>query len=177
MLPYIILTAQFGLAAIFIAAALGKVLQSDQLAEALRASRVPSRALRLSVVLIPAVEVALALLLVISPSPWLPTIFGGSALLLAGFTAWMIWIRIQGIHLSCGCFGTGRSEIGRTTIVPGSKATAMEMADRFRLPFPCFAEGDGDAFKAYQVWATPFAFVIGTNGRVLSRMFAALRVD
>ncbi len=48
--------------------------------------------------------------------------------LFAGFTGWMTWVRLRGLRLRCGCFGTGGAEIGRSTIVRNALLIAVCLA-------------------------------------------------
>lgn len=43
------------------------------------------------------------------------------------------------------------------------------MINKFEMSFPCLGAGDGEPFRKYEVRATPFAFLIGEHGRVLSK--------
>jgi AhpC/TSA family len=55
------------------------------------------------------------------------------------------------------------------TVVPGPAATAERMSEDYRLVYECFAEDGSGAFDAYRVRVTPFAFVVGADGRVLAK--------
>jgi AhpC/TSA family len=55
------------------------------------------------------------------------------------------------------------------TVVPGPATTAERMSDEYRLIYECFAEDGSGAFDAYRVRVTPFAFVVGSDGRVLAK--------
>jgi hypothetical protein len=55
------------------------------------------------------------------------------------------------------------------TLVPGPPSTAEHMSDELRLLYECYAEDGSGAFDAYRVRVTPFAFVVGSDGRVLSK--------
>jgi hypothetical protein len=55
------------------------------------------------------------------------------------------------------------------TLVPGPATTADRMTADHRLLYDCYAEDGSGAFDAYRVRVTPFAFVVGADGRVLSK--------
>lgn len=55
------------------------------------------------------------------------------------------------------------------TVVAGPSEQARAMADRFGPGLPCLAEDTGGVFDAYRVRVSPFAFVIGADGRVASK--------
>ncbi len=56
-----------------------------------------------------------------------------------------------------------------TAVVPGPPEGAAALAERFRLPFLCLAEAGRGVFDRYRVRVTPFAFVIGEDGRILAK--------
>jgi hypothetical protein len=55
------------------------------------------------------------------------------------------------------------------TLVPGPAATADRLAADYRLIYECYAEDGSGAFDTYRVRVTPFAFVVGRDGTVLSK--------
>jgi methylamine dehydrogenase accessory protein MauD len=59
--------------------------------------------------------------------------------------------------------------IGVAAIVPGRREDAMRLVEEFDLPFVCLAEDGSGAFDLYRVRVTPFGFVIGADGRILSK--------
>jgi thiol-disulfide isomerase/thioredoxin len=54
-------------------------------------------------------------------------------------------------------------------IVDGRPEDAAELKRQFALLFPCLAENGRGAVDRYRVRVTPFAFVIGEDGRVLAK--------
>lgn len=54
-------------------------------------------------------------------------------------------------------------------LVPGPAETAERMNAEHRLLFECLAEDGSGAFDAYRVRVTPFAFVVGPDGRILAK--------
>ncbi len=59
--------------------------------------------------------------------------------------------------------------VGVTVLVPGPRQEAARLAEQFALPFPCLAEEGSGASERYRVRVTPFAFVIGEDGRILAK--------
>jgi hypothetical protein len=59
--------------------------------------------------------------------------------------------------------------LGITVVVPGPRGEAARFAERYRPPFPCLAEDGSGAFGRYRVRVTPFAFVVGGDGRILAK--------
>ena len=59
--------------------------------------------------------------------------------------------------------------IGITGIVPGPRETVARLDERYRPAFRCLAEDGSGAFGRFRVRVTPFAFVIGADGRVLAK--------
>lgn len=56
-----------------------------------------------------------------------------------------------------------------TAVVPGPRAEVIRMAQLYDPPYLCFAEDGSGAFNRFRVRVTPFGFVIGADGRVLSK--------
>lgn len=56
-----------------------------------------------------------------------------------------------------------------TAMVTGPRENAVKVKEKFNLPFPCVAEDGSGAFERYRVRVTPFAFVIGEDGRILAK--------
>lgn len=54
-------------------------------------------------------------------------------------------------------------------VVPGPADAAARTADDYHLSFECIGEDGSGAFESYKVRVTPFAFVIGSDGRVRSK--------
>jgi thiol-disulfide isomerase/thioredoxin len=59
--------------------------------------------------------------------------------------------------------------LGIAAVVPGPREEVAHFVERYRPSFPCLAEDGSGAFTRYRVRATPFGFVIGTDGRVLAK--------
>ena len=60
-------------------------------------------------------------------------------------------------------------DLGIAAVVPGPRDEVTRFAERYRPTFPCLAEDGSGAFTRYKVRVTPFAFVIGRDGRVLAK--------
>ena len=54
-------------------------------------------------------------------------------------------------------------------IVPGQRDAVAQLVEQFQLPFVCLAEDGSGAADRYQVRVTPFAFVVGKDGRILAK--------
>ncbi len=104
---------QCGLAAAFLAAATGKVLHPNQLPGVLQQSRAP-RMLSVSAAgILPFAEYTIALGLILSTGggvlrAWL--IAAGALLVL--FSSWIGWVLLNGLKLSCACFGESHRPVG-----------------------------------------------------------------
>lgn len=63
------------------------------------------------------------------------------------------------------------NQVGLTmlAVVAGQPDAAAQLVEKFALPFPCLAEEGTGTADRYRVRVTPFAFVIGTDGRVLAK--------
>lgn len=116
VLSWLLLALQGILSAAFLVAAAEKLLRSEEFLAALRLSHLPAGVIAPLGVAVPALEVALALALLLAPARGLPLAFGAAALLLAAFTAWMGWVRARRLRVRCGCFGPGGGRVGPRTI-------------------------------------------------------------
>ena len=116
-MTYLLFVQQILLAAIFLLAASGKLLKSEQFLSALRLSHIPDWLLSPMIIGIPCVELGLSIGLVMSSYPLLSWFFAGTSGLLGIFTLWMIFISLQKLRIKCGCFGTASSQIGLHSIV------------------------------------------------------------
>ena len=54
-------------------------------------------------------------------------------------------------------------------VVPGRREDAAKLVETFDLRFPCLAEDGSGVTDRYRVRVSPFAFVIGQDGRVLAK--------
>lgn len=54
-------------------------------------------------------------------------------------------------------------------VVAGQPVAAAQLAEKFALTFPCLAEEGTGTADRYRVRVTPFAFIIGADGRVLAK--------
>lgn len=115
-LSWLLVGLQIALASILVVASVGKALRTDEFAAALRLTRLPEPSIRPVGIAVAAVELALAIGLVVSTPRSLPATFAAVAGLFAVFTAWMVWIRASRLRIRCGCFGTGSAEVGAATI-------------------------------------------------------------
>lgn len=112
-MAYFLLICQLALATVLLVAATGKLINSEQLAAALRLSHVPNTLIAPLVVFLPILEMGLAFGLVFNTPSLLPVFLVLTASLLSIFTIWMLIVSLRGLHLRCGCFGPGRSSAGR----------------------------------------------------------------
>ena len=140
-MSWILCAIQFGLSALFLVAATGKALRSEEFVAALRFSRLPERVVTPVGALVPILELGVAAALVIQTPRSFPIALGVAVVLLAAFTAWMAWIRVRGLRLRCGCFGTGSAEIGprsigRNLVLLGFACGGLVLARRTSSPLP-----------------------------------------
>src|SRR4029453_9477969 len=90
---------------------------------------------------IPALELALALALLLAPVRWLPLAFFAAALLLGAFPPWVAWVRARRLRVRCGCFGPGGGHVGPRTIARNLLLLALALgglvlAGQTRSPLP-----------------------------------------
>ncbi|SRR6266851_2542090 len=116
-MPYLLLACQLALAVTLLSAATGKLLNTEQFLNALRLSRIPKTLVTPVAVLVPTLEMCLAVGLILSTPKFLPFIIAATVGLLGIFTIWMAFVSALGLRLKCGCFGTASSDIGPRTIL------------------------------------------------------------
>src|SRR5215204_6063779 len=104
-LSWLLLALQVILSVVLLVAATEKILRSQEFFAALRLSHLPAGAIAPLGIAVPALELILALALLLAPVQWLPLAFGVAALLFGAFTAWMAWVRARRLRVRCGCFG------------------------------------------------------------------------
>jgi thiol-disulfide isomerase/thioredoxin len=65
--------------------------------------------------------------------------------------------------------GLERNDVLITALVTGPREVAARFESKFSPPYPCVADDGSGAFETFKVRVTPFAFVIGADGRVHSK--------
>ena len=115
-MSWLLLALQVILSVVLLNAATEKTLRSEEFFAALRLSHLLAGSIAPIGVAVPALELTLALALLLAPAPWLPLVFLAAALLLGAFSAWMGWVRARGLRVRCGCFGPGGGYVGPRTI-------------------------------------------------------------
>ncbi len=140
-LAWLLLALQVILSVTLLVAATEKMLRAEEFFAALRLSHLPAGAIVPIGVAVPALELMLALALLLAPVPWQPLAFAAAAVTLGAFTAWMSWVRARRLRLRCGCFGPGGGQIGPRTIGRNLLLLAMALggvmlAGQTRSPLP-----------------------------------------
>ena len=140
-MSWLLLALQVILSVVLLIAATEKTLRSEEFLAALRLSHLPAGSIAPIGVAVPALELTLALALLLAPAPWLPFVFFAAALLLGAFTAWMGWVRARRLHVRCGCFGPGGGQVGPRTIGRNLLLLALALgglvlSEQTRTPLP-----------------------------------------
>ena len=147
-MSWLLLALQVILSAVLLVAATEKMLRSEEFFAALRLSHLPAGSIAPIGVAVPALELTLALALLLAPARWLPLAFGAAALVLGAFTAWMGWVRARRLRVRCGCFGPGGGHVGPRTIARNLLLLALALgglvlAGQTRDPAAGSLAGDG----------------------------------
>ena len=129
------------LAVVLIAAAGGKLVRGPELVGALRLSGVPQRFARVLSPLVPAVELVIGTLLLITRGVALSLSLASAALLLTAFSGWLVWVRAKRLGVRCGCFGASNNEvtgatIARNVVLVAAAATGSIVATGEASPLP-----------------------------------------
>jgi hypothetical protein len=140
-MTWLLLALQLSLSGVFLLAATGKVLRSEEFLAALRLSHLPEVFVGVLGVGVPALEYGLVIALLISTPLTLQVALSIAIALLAVFTVWMVWVVARQLHLRCGCFGTGGVEVGLYSIARNSllllvATAALVLARQTRSPLP-----------------------------------------
>jgi hypothetical protein len=140
-LSWLLLALQGILSVVLFIAATEKMLRAEEFLAALRLSHLPASAIAPIGVGVPALELTLALALMLAPARWLPLVFLATALILGGFTAWMGWVRAHRLRVRCGCFGPGGGQvgprtIGRNLVLLVLALAGLVLASQTRTPLP-----------------------------------------
>ena len=140
-MSWLLLALQVILSVVLLVAATEKTLQSEEFFAALRLSHLPTGSITPMGVAVPALELALALTLLLAPAQWLQLVFAAAALVLAAFTTWMGWVRARQLRVRCACFGPGGGHVGLRTIGRNLLLLALSLcglvlAGQTRSPLP-----------------------------------------
>jgi hypothetical protein len=140
-LSWLLLALQVILSVVLLAAATEKTLRAEEFFAALRLSHLPAGAIAPLGVAVPALELTLALALLLAPARWLPHAFAAAALILGAFTAWMGWVQSRRLRVRCGCFGPGGGQvgprtIGRNLLLLALALAGLVLAGQTRSPLP-----------------------------------------
>ena len=140
-LSWLLLALEVILSVVLLVAATEKTLRSEEFFAALRLSHLPATSIVPIGVAVPALELTLALALLLAPARWLPLTFGAAALLLAVFTVWMGWVQARRLRVRCGCFGPGGGyvdprTIGRNLLLLALALAGLVLAGQTRAPLP-----------------------------------------
>jgi hypothetical protein len=137
---WLLLALQVILSAVLLVAATEKTLRADEFFAALRLSHLPAGSIAPIGMAVPALELTLALALVLAPARWLPLAFAAAALMFGAFTAWMGWVRARRLRVRCGCFGpgghVGPRTIGRNLLLLALALGGLALAGQTRTPLP-----------------------------------------
>jgi hypothetical protein len=140
-LSWLLLALQVILSVVLLIAATEKILRAEEFFAALRLSHLPAGSIVPIGIAVPALELTLAMALLLAPARWLPLAFGAAALLLGGFTAWMGSVRLRRLRVRCGCFGPGGGyvgprTIGRNLLLLALALAGLVLAGEARTPLP-----------------------------------------
>ena len=117
---WLLALVEVALACVFTVAAAGKLFHVDQFSGALRRSYLPEHIVTLLAVVIPLIELSLALLLLIHVPGMATPVLAASMALLMIFTAWLVWVlwrRPGNAPLACGCFGSSDEVVQLRSVV------------------------------------------------------------
>jgi Methylamine utilisation protein MauE len=140
-LSWLLLALQVILSVTLLVAATEKTLRAEEFFAALRLSHLPAGSIAPIGVAVPALELTLALALLLAPMRWLALAFAAAALVLGAFTAWMAWVRARRLRVRCACFGPGGGDvgprtIGRNLLLLALALAGLVLAGQTRSPLP-----------------------------------------
>ncbi len=109
---WLLAAIQIVLATTFLVAGIGKWLQAQDFATALRSSHVPLGPAAVLTWSVPALEVVIALSLVWGSGRSILAGTTAAAGLLILFSSWIGWVLTRRISIRCGCFGASQRSLG-----------------------------------------------------------------
>jgi len=113
----ILLAGQVILGFAFVYAAIGKMLTSEDFADAIRLSGLPGSLVAPVEILIVCAETAVTIGSWQGDRRILQVASSAAAVMLIAFTFWMIWMLRRGLAIRCGCFGSTTSRIGLKSVI------------------------------------------------------------
>lgn len=113
----IIAGCQTVLSIVLLYAAYTKTRWPAALVAALRGSSLPAAVIPPLTILLPALEIGLALALLTSPPALLPWTTGSVTGMLLLFTVWIAWVYARRLPLACGCFGAVEPMVSGITLL------------------------------------------------------------
>jgi hypothetical protein len=139
VIPAALLVGQIVVSAFFLLAAVGKILSSSDFSDALRASGLPERLIGPVAFSITLSELCVSVAVLFGDRFVLLGAFSGAILLLVIFTSWVMFVNLRGLRLRCGCFGSGRAEISRKTVLRNLALLAVTAISLFLSSQPVVA--------------------------------------
>lgn len=132
---------QIALALVFIIAAAGKTFDRERFVGTLRLSGIPAAAARRLSVMIPLAEGALVAGLLFTHGQLLGSVFVCCVLVLIAFSAWLVGMLKQNLHVPCGCFGRTNNPIswwtvGRNIVLIGVGILGVAFATAYDSSMP-----------------------------------------
>lgn len=115
-MAYLLLACQGVLAGTLLLASVSKMFHQEQFLVVLRLSGFPKLLIKPLALFLPALELFLALGLMLSTAPVFVFVISLTVALFCVFTLWMGRTYYKGLRLKCGCFGIGKANIGPGTI-------------------------------------------------------------
>lgn len=93
------------------------MVRGRELAGALRLSGMPARPARWLSFVVPAVELTLGVLLLVTRDSTLQIVLIAGALVLGAFTSWLGWVRVRKLDVRCSCFGVSSKKVTSPALV------------------------------------------------------------
>ena len=123
----LLLIAQLGIGALLAWAGAAKLLETNEFRGTLRLSGLPDSLANVLAITVPLLELVLAALLVLAAGSSLIWMFLLSAALFASFAAWTLEVKVRGLNIRCGCFGSHGRQISWETVLRNVALVAFSL--------------------------------------------------
>lgn len=116
-MAYFLVACQVFLSVLLFISSISKFSNLKEFNKILRLSRIPEALIHPLTITIPFIELLCAIILIFSDGYLLFIALIVTMAIFVIFTVWLIWVYVQKLYISCGCFGTNSKAVGLSAII------------------------------------------------------------